>query len=324
MTSSSPDVSIIIVNWNSCRLLRACLSSISEHSHGITCEVIVVDNASFDGSDELVASDFPAVHFIQSDRNLGFAKANNLCVAASKSRNLLFLNPDTEVLEGALRTLVDVIDRRPDAGIVGGKLLNSDSTIQIDRIRAFPSLLNQLLEFHWLKTRFPRLSIWGMRPLFEHSSEPSCVEAVSGACLMIKRKAFEQVGGFDQHYFMYSEDVDLCYKVKQSGWTSFYVPGAQVIHHGGQSSALRPVSQFAAVLIRESRFQFLRRARGNIYAMAYRSITAIVAICRLGALIVVWPIVSLMRTVELQKTISKWVRILRWSLGLERWVKTVG
>ena len=324
MTSSAPDVSIIIVNWNSCKLLRSCVASIFEHSRETTYEVIVIDNASFDGSREIIAADFPGVQFIQSDTNLGFARANNSCVAVAKSRNLLFLNPDTEMLEGALRRLLDVIDQRPEAGIVGARLLNPDLSVQIDSIRAFPSLLNQLLEFHWLKTTFPRLSLWGMRPLFEDSKEPSPVEAVSGACLMIKRKVFEQVGGFGEQYFMYSEDVDLCYKVQRAGFATFFVPGAQVIHYGGQSSALRPVSQFAAVLIRESRFQFLRQARGSVYALAYRSITALVAMGRLAVLIVLWPFVSLLRSVQLGKTINKWVRILRWSLGLERWVKTVG
>jgi GT2 family glycosyltransferase len=322
--TSRPDLSIIIVNWNSCHFLRKCLWSIREQRSGIVCEVIVVDNASFDGSGPLVEAEFPEVRFVQSNTNLGFAKANNLGFASSTSRNLLFLNPDTQILGTALAALVTFADSHPDLAIAGPRLLNTDLTLQLESVKAFPSLLNQILDVHVLKIRFPRLSLWGMQPLFDSSRRPATVDVVSGACLLIKREVFEDVGQFSTQYFMYSEDVDLCFKVMQSGWRTYVVPDAQVIHHGGQSSASRPVSQFTAVLMRESRFQFFRRARGDFYAFTFRLSTAVNAICRLVLLVLVAPLFVSVRTKSVTGPLAKWTKVLRWSLGFERWVKNLG
>ena len=141
---------------------------------------------------------------------------------------------------------------------------------------------------------------------------------------MIKRHVFERVGGFSTQYFMYSEDVDLCYKVRKAGWNAYFVGRAEVIHHRGKSSALKPVSQFAAVLTRESRFRFLRTARGTVYAFVFRLITAANALCRLALLVLSFPLLGMRRGAALEQTIGKWVSVLRWSVGLERWVKTLG
>jgi GT2 family glycosyltransferase len=323
-TVNVPDLSIVIVNWNSRDFLEKCLSSVRERGAGLRHEVIVVDNASFDGSAELVERQFPEVRFIQSERNLGFGKANNLGVERSTGRHVLFLNPDTEIVGDALAALVAFADQRPDAGVVGPKLLNSDLSIQMESIRAFPSLANQILDSHYLKSRFPRLGLWGMRPLYESSDTPEPVDVVSGACMMVKREVFDRVGGFSSRYFMYSEDVDLCYKVREAGWKTYFQGRAEVVHHGGKSSALTPVSQFAAVLMRESRFRFLRSARGTAYAVAYRSMTAASALCRLALLVLSFPVLGARRGQAVGTTIGKWVSVLRWSVGLERWVKTLG
>ena len=319
-----PELSIIIVNWNSREFLRKCLLSLHDYAGNIAHEIIVVDNASFDGCEEMLHSEFPDVVFIQAGKNLGFSRGNNLGVERSSGRHLLFLNPDTEIVGDALTTLVAVANGNPQVGIVGARLLNTDWTVQMESIRAFPSLLNQILESHYLKSRFPRLSIWGMRPLFDRADDLACVDVVSGACLLIKREAFERVGRFSTEYFMYSEDVDLCYKVKEAGWTTVYVDRAVVVHHGGGSSALSPVSQFAAVMIRESRFRFLRMARGNLYAATYRAVTAAIAVWRIALLTMLYPFMKLFLKSSPANAISKWSKILRWSLGLETWVTTVG
>lgn len=316
-----PDLSIVIVNWNSREFLRKCLVSVLEGASHTSREIIVVDNASYDGCEEMLHSEFPSVHFIQAGKNLGFAKANNLGFRHSTGRNLLFLNPDTEILESSLAGMVSFLDGREGAGVVGPKLLNSDLTVQMESIRAFPSLVNQALDSSYLKARLPRLSIWGMRPLFDESSEPVPVDVVSGACLMIKRQVFEHVGGFTTRYFMYSEDVDLCHKVKESRWKTYFLGSAVVLHHGGQSSALKPVSQFASVLMRESRFQFLRMARGNLYAFAFRLMTGASAVCRIVVLIFLFPLLGRLRGATVLQAVGKWVKILRWSLGFEHWVE---
>lgn len=321
--NASPDLSIIIVNWNSKDFLRKCLRSLGAQMPRREDQIIVVDNATFDGCAEMLELEFPEVVFVQSSTNLGFGKASNLAAVRSTGRYLLFLNPDTEVVGSALATMVSFADQRPDVGIVGPKLLNTDLTVQMESVRAFPSLTNQLLDSHYLKSRFPRLAIWGMQPLFDASTSPAPVDVVSGACLMVRRNVFERVGGFSRQYFMYSEDVDLCHKAKVAGWATYYVGRAEVIHHGGKSSTLSPVSQFSAVLTRESRFQFLCTARGSTYALMFRALTAGNAVLRLVLLTLSFPLSGIRRSTAVLATMRKWLSILRWSVGLERWVKTL-
>jgi GT2 family glycosyltransferase len=228
------ELSIIIVNWNSVKFLQACLTSIYACVEGISFEVLVIDNASWDGCMEMLAEDFPAVHAIQSEENTGFAKANNRCFEQSRGENILFLNPDTEILGPAIQTMLRFLQESPSAGIVGAKLLNSDFSIQTSCIQRFPTALNQLLDFDYLRKAFPSADLWGTAPLASDIATP--VEVVSGACLMIRRDVFLAAGKFDEGYFMYSEDVDLCFQVRKQGRGNYFVPQAQVVHHGGRSS----------------------------------------------------------------------------------------
>src|SRR5450432_96179 len=160
------DLSIIIVNWNSVDFLRGCLVSICQPPQSISLEVIVVDNASYDGCDSMLAREFPRVRFIQSHENIGFARACNLGHQHSAGRILLFLNPDTKIVGNALADLVSGLDSLPDAGAIGCKLLNADGTLQKSCIQSFPTILNQCLDSEALRSRFPRSRLWGMAPLF--------------------------------------------------------------------------------------------------------------------------------------------------------------
>src|ERR1022692_3083078 len=262
---SNPDLSIVIVNWRSAAYLQKCLLGIFANGAGLSFEVLVIDNASYDGCAEMIAREFPRVRFLQSAENLGFARANNLAFQHSAGRILLFLNPDTEIAGPALQTMVTSLDSTPDAGIVGPRLLNSDLSVQTSCIQRFPTILNQLLDCEYLRARFPRARIWGMRPLWERSGAVAEVEAISGACLMIRRDAFEQACMFSPRYFMYSEDVDLCYEVRRSGRKVCYANEATVIHHGGRSSSASGESRFASVMARESIYRFLLARRGRGY-----------------------------------------------------------
>lgn len=163
------DLSIIIVNWNSKDYLRKAIASIETETKGIELEVIVIDGGSFDGCVEMLRRYYPQVVFIQSDKNLGFAKANNEAFKASRGRNILFLNPDTEVEGHAIKTLYDQLNALQNAGIVGPKLLNTDRSIQESCIRAFPTILNQVLESDVLRNMFPKAKLWGMKPLFQRA-----------------------------------------------------------------------------------------------------------------------------------------------------------
>jgi len=314
------DLSIIIINWNSVEYLKKCLHSIYSRTNNLSFEVIVVDNASHDGCDEFIRNEFLQVKFIQSDENIGFARANNLGYEYSSGRNLLFLNPDTEIFDSAINIMFSYLELLPDAGAVGCKLLNSDLSIQTSCIQPFPTILNQALAAEHLRLRFPKLKLWGIKPLFFNSGNPEEVEVISGACIMVKKKIFEQVGMFSEDYFMYSEDVDLCYKIQQSGYKSFYISNASVVHHGSGSSRKEQNNYFSILLMRESRMKFFRKTRGKIYANLYRLSIIVVSLFRLILILSMLPINRYLVKdfYDLRYSFHKWKKILRWSFGLKR------
>jgi N-acetylglucosaminyl-diphospho-decaprenol L-rhamnosyltransferase len=321
LRTHSVTLSIIIVNFRSANYLERCLSSIYNSPLNLDFEVIVVDSGSFDGSAEMLETRFPAVLFIQSE-NIGFARANNLGVASSSGRYLLFLNPDTEVVANALEQLVRTADSVNDTGIIGCKLLNADGTIQTSCVQAFPTILNQMLNAEVLRQRFPNSRLWGISSLLRGNRAPCNVEAISGACMLSRREVFQAVGGFSEDYFMYSEDIDLCYKVKATGLSNYIVPSAEVIHFGGASSKSRG-STFSDVMIFNARYKFFRTHRGLVYAAAYR-VATVAAAC--GRLVLLFGSAVLTATApdrlrgDASFAWEKWKAILRWSLGLERWV----
>lgn len=315
------DLSIVIVNWNSCEYLKKCLASISSWKEGMAYEIVVIDSGSFDGCGEMLKQDYPYVRFIQCYDNLGFAKSNNEAIKVTKGRDILFLNPDAEIEGDAIETLRLWLNDIPDAGIVGARLLNSDRSIQTSCVQAFPTVFNQALDSEVLRKVFPKSKLWGMRPLFEERGAPLPVDMVSGACLMIKRSVFEDLEGFSTDYFMYSEDVDLCFKANQSGWKTYYVPMAIVVHHGGGSSSQSRVSEFSSVMMFESRLRFFRKTYGVAYSRVYRMVMQLVSALRVGMMLMVWPVYWLRgEQRRFQDMLEKWIARLRWAMGREVWV----
>jgi GT2 family glycosyltransferase len=317
------DLSIIIVNWNSKDYLVKAIASVEAETKGIEFEVVVIDGGSFDGCDEMLQQSYPHVVFIQSDKNIGFAKANNEAFKMSRGRNILFLNPDTEVEGLAIKTLYDRLNALPNAGIVGPKLLNSDRSLQESCIRAFPTILNQVLESDLLRNLFPKAALWGMEPLMAKNEAPKEVEAVSGACFIMKRSVFEQIGMFSTDYFMYSEDIDLCHKVRKAGLNTYYVPRAVVVHHcGGSSSSQAGANTFSSVMMLESRWRFFRKTRSVWYSRFYRVAMFGTCIVRVGLVLFVWPAYRLVgKKFPGRAMLIKWMAKLRWTIGGERWVK---
>ncbi len=313
------DLSIIIINWNSKDYLRECLRSLPAGVGALAYRVLVIDNASPDECGKMLAEEFPRVIFIQSDRNLGFAGGNNRAARQAAGDFLLFLNPDTVVEDGALAQLVQALRRLPDAGAVGARLLNSDGSLQTSCVQSFPTILNQVLDSEWLRSWFPNSRLWGMTSLFSDSREPSPVEAISGACVMIRHDLFARIGGFDGRYFMYSEDLDLSFKVQAAGFKCYYVPSATVIHHGGGSSKSAR-SLFSVVMMRESVWRFLRFNRGQWSATGYRLAIGAAALVRL---ILILPLLLVKPKVVTHGagSLQKWYSILRWTLGLESWAR---
>ncbi|MHB9008134.1 MAG: glycosyltransferase family 2 protein, partial [Limisphaerales bacterium] len=263
-------LSIIILNWNSKDYLRACLRSVYAHTRDVEFEVVVIDGASYDGCGAMLAQEFPQVRFIQSDQNLGFAKANNVAARQSSGDVLLFLNPDTEVRDNAIGEMYAALKSLPDVGAVGARLLNSDGTLQTSCVQAFPTLTNQLLASDFAYRCFPRCSWWGKRALHESGQAPAPVEGISGACLMTLRQVFEPVGGFSECYFMYYEDMDYCLKVKKAGCGNYVVPQTEVLHHGGKSSG-GGQSLTSNTLMAEAGWRYFRNHHGRFTSGLFRA-----------------------------------------------------
>jgi GT2 family glycosyltransferase len=318
---TSVNLSIIIVNWNSKEYLRNCIASILTNTFGIEYEIIVVDSASFDGCGVMLQHFYPQVRFIQSELNVGFARANNLGAKYARGSIMLFLNPDTEVNGCAIERLYTRLRELPHAGVVGCRLLNSDGTLQTSCVMPLPTILNQVFDSEILQRWFPKVSLWMSAATFEGITSPVPVEAVSGACMMIQREAFDKVRGFSTDYFMYAEDVDLCFKTRAAGFTNYYVPEVEIVHHGGGSTQHKR-SIFSDVMISESVCRLLRKTRGNSYSIGYRLALSGAAIVRLMLLVICFPVALIKNsTGEWSVAFNKWIAIFRWGLGLEKWVQ---
>jgi N-acetylglucosaminyl-diphospho-decaprenol L-rhamnosyltransferase len=230
------DLSVVIVNWNVRDLLRTCLRSVlAEARPDFTVEAIVVDNGSHDGSVEMLREEFPTVVLIANTRNRGFTGGNNDGLAVARGRVVMLLNPDTEVRAGALGALVSYLDTHPEAGAAGPQLLNPDGSVQSSR-RRFPTLATALFESTWLQPLAPRGVPRDYYVLDRRDDETCAVDWVTGAALAVRREAFERVGGLDERFFMYSEELDWCRRIRQAGWQIVYLPQAQIVHHEGKSS----------------------------------------------------------------------------------------
>jgi len=316
MSAPLRDVSVIIVNWNSADDLRRCLASLYAHTNGISFEVIVVDNASYDGSDAMLRAQFPQVRYLQSQENRGFAGANNWGVKHSSGRLLLFLNPDTQILGDAIPTMAKGFASINDAGAVGCRILNADGTLQTSCVQAFPTLLNEMLDSDLLRRLFPDSPLWGTAALWRPGSDPRRVEMISGACLMVRRDLFEQVAGFPSCYFMYGEDVELCYRVVQAGWGPYYLPAAEIIHYGAGSSSKHEESMFSVRESQKSIRMFFANTRGPLTAYAFQVLRFLTAVVRLTLITCSFPVAtSPEKRLRRKSSLRKWAAILRWSLG---------
>ncbi len=233
---SHPDVTVIIVSWNTREILRDCLRSVYENAGAVAFETIVVDNASADGSAELVARDFPQVQLVVNSDNRGFAAANNQAMVLARGRYVLLLNSDTVVLDRALEKTLAFADAHPEAAVVGCRVLNPDRTWQRTCSR-FPSALNLLLSSTYMYKLFPKSRFWGRElMMYWDRSDVREVDVVSGTFMLVRREAIERVGMMDEAFFMYAEETDWCYRFRQAGYKSLFTPAASIIHLGGASS----------------------------------------------------------------------------------------
>lgn len=268
--SQSVDVSVIIVNWNTCGLLRDCLTSLRAQSGRLTTQVVVVDNASSDDSVAMVRSEFPEVTLIASPVNLGFAAANNVGLRIAEGRYWLLLNPDTIVLDDCLEKCLEYADRHTDIGVLGCQVLEAHDRLQKTCFR-FPT---PWYTFLWclgigrLLKRFPvveseELSGW------DRCTERD-VDVVSGMFMLVRREAAEQVGPLDEAFFVYGEEVDWCFRFARAGWRCTFAPVGRIVHRdgGGQSTKLASVKMFVQQV--KSRMIFFSKNRGWVAAASAR------------------------------------------------------
>lgn len=284
---TSVQLSIIVVSWNTRDLLAQCLAALagwptvdrgarpSSASSSLPFEVLVVDNASADASARMVRERFPRVRLIENRDNVGFARANNQAIRQSRGRYVVLLNPDTVVQPGALETLVRFMDACPRAGAAGPRLLNPDGTLQPACYPA-PTLSRELWRLCHLDALRPyaRYAVTGWHP-----DRPREVDVVQGTCLILRREALDQVGLLDEDYFMYSEEVDLCHRLRRHGWRVYWVPGAAVVHHGGQSTRQTAAAMFLRLY--QGKILYFRKHRGERAARCYKLILLVTALARL-------------------------------------------
>ncbi|MEW5799493.1 MAG: glycosyltransferase [Bacteroidota bacterium] len=231
------DISVIIVNYNVREFLNNALASLTKSLQGFQSEIFVVDNASDDGSVEIISRNFPLVHLIANKTNVGFAKANNQALERSTGKYILLINPDTLVQENTVRELITFFESHNDAGLLGCKILNPDGTLQLACRRSFPTPWTAFTKTFGLSTLFPKSKLFARYNLtFLDPDRAYEVDAVSGSFMMLKKEVYEKIGGLDETFFMYGEDLDWCYRVQHAGWKVYYVPTTSIIHYKGEST----------------------------------------------------------------------------------------
>jgi hypothetical protein len=278
--TATPLLSICIVNWNTKEDLAKALASLPE-GHVADREVIVVDNASSDGSPAMVRSRFPAVKLLQNAENVGFSRAYNRALQEATGRYLLVLNPDCVIHPGALSRLIEFMESNPEAGAVGPRLLNADGTLQFS-CRRFPTFAAGLFRNTPLGRIFPgnRYSRQYLMMEWDHSL-PQEVDWISGAAMLIRRPTLEEVGPLDEGFFMYCEDVDWCYRARQKGWKIYYLPTAVITHLIGRSSDQRPRAM--VVEFHRSMRRFYRKHYAAHWPAGFRWLPLLAIKLRLGA-----------------------------------------
>ena len=286
------DLSILIVNWNTREMLRDCLTSLYDTITDLEFETIVVDNNSTDGSQDMVRQSFPQVQLIENTENVGFARANNQAIEASQGRYVLLFNTDAFAQPGAIRAMLTYTDGYPDIGVAGAHLLNADGSFQASHTR-FPTLWREFLILSGLGRLF--FGKWYPSHGPDKSIAVTDADYVEGACMLVRREALDQVGGLDEGFYMYAEEVDWCLRMRRAGWRVVYLPQTRIIHLGGGSSKGNKGNTRREAMLYRSRVRFFRIHYGPVQAALLKGLiygfTAIKIVChrlRRGRAVISW------------------------------------
>lgn len=250
MKTSALKVSIIIVNYNAGDFLLKCLASLEAIKQEIPFDVWVVDNASTDGSFEEAKRHFKDYSYIKNEKNIGFGAANNVVLSQINTPHILLLNPDTEIIPGTLSYMVNYMEEHANVGVASCKVEKEDGSLDWASHRGFPTPWASFLYFGFGNDRLYHLTDQDF--LEDHE-----VDAIAGAFFLIRKEALDQAGIFDEDYFLYAEDIDLCYRIKQSGFKVMYVPYVRVIHHKGVSSGIKSHTKEISQATQQSRIRAL-------------------------------------------------------------------
>jgi GT2 family glycosyltransferase len=287
--SAAPDVSVVIVNWNTRDFLRDCLQSVQRETTDVTFELFVVDNASKDGSQEMVRTEFPSVHLIANTENRGFAAANNQALPLARGRYCLLLNPDTVVLDGAIGKTVRIADAEPRVAVLGCQVLLREGVVQKTCLRN-PSATGLFLWLTKIERLIPKGWFGGggsMRDWDRRSARD--VDVVTGMYMLVRREAIEQVGLMDEAYFVYAEEADWCVRFGKAGWRCRFTPEAQIIHRdgGGKSTSQIPIAMY--VMRQKTLLIFFRKNRGRLSWL----LAKLTFVAAMGIRTVQWKLVAL-------------------------------
>ena len=276
------DLSIVIVSWNTQKLLEECLTSIYAYPPEGEYEIWVVDNASTDRTSDSIQLNFPLVRLVVNKSNIGFATANNRAISQCSGRYILVLNPDTLVKPGSLPTLIRYLDEHPQSGAVGPRVLNPDGTLQMSCYPA-PTLARQL----WKLLHLDSLRAYGEYDQGRWDPDRDRpVDVIQGACLLLRKKALDQIGLFDEDYFMYTEEVDLCYRLRKAGWKLYWEPHAEIIHYGGQST--QQVAPDMFIQLYQSKILYFRKNHGRLSSLIYKLILLAISLVRVSLTPFAW------------------------------------
>lgn len=277
--ASSPLVSVIVVTWNGKRYAIECLESLRDNTGSIPVEVIVVDNQSTDGTPDEIRQQFPDVTLIQNAANFGFAKANNIGLAEARGEYLCLVNSDVVVSPSCLENMLAFMNQNPEIGMLGPKMLAPNGGIGHSVMR-FPTVWNTLCCSLGLHTLFPHSKLFGsfLMDGYPYDSIDD-VEVLTGWFWMVRRKALQDVGGLDEQFFMYGEDIDWSYRFHKAGWRVTFFPRAEALHYGAASSAQAPTRFY--IEIRRANLQYFRKYDGRLAALGYKGAVLVHEVVRI-------------------------------------------
>jgi len=316
-TSNEYDLSIVIVSYNCCQLITKCIESIYQFTENLRIQIIVSDNNSKDNTIETIEDKFPKVIILKNGANLGFGAANNRALTFCQGPFILFLNPDIIFIEPVLTKIIEFMQKHEEAGLVGCKLVNPDNSIQKSFLNAFPTLTNRFLEAIYVEKLLNKYK----KPIKDDIKN---VAAIVGACMFTRKHLIKKLNGFDESYFMYCEDIDLCYRVKQIGYNIYYFNNFAMFHHLGATTKKNKKSYFSKVLIKESVYKYFAKHHGKMNAELYRILMILGAIIRLWMLLILGPfnkVLQISYDVGYANSVLNYLKVISWGLGFEKWAK---